>query len=344
MSDYQKTKIGYYSGNLDGHRASYLEFVKSNFEGERLAAKQLFLHKGPVFFLMIEDNFALYFIVSIFRILIGKRTVGLLFRPKPAVIANSLRLKLKKLALKFLKLFSNVQTISIVPTTLEPKIIEIVDGWIYDFQLWDISLKQKKQAKEINYLFKQNDHIVFEKYKILKLICDKNKKNKKILIALGAQNIGKGTELLANSMNQINNADYFVVVAGKFSEDINQSKSIIENNGGLIFDRYISDDEILALYAISDSVWCFYDPSYDQASGILGRAIQFGIQPIVREGSISHLLCEQQMLNYVSVRNSDDIKLKLNNINMKYYQDSDNTEVYKTLSESTLRIALGLEE
>lgn len=338
MSKNRLKNIGYYSKDLNGHRASYLEFVQSKFGGERLSAKSLVFWKDPVFFLMIEDNFALYLLVSFLRVLLGRRTVGLLFRPKPAIAANSVRLKLKKLALKFLRNFSNVKTFSIVPVPLEPAINEIVNDWIYDFQLWDINFEQKQIVKKIRDSYQLSDLEIFNQFEILKKI--KNRNKKKILVAIGAQNKGKGVEELAKAINTLSDADYLVVVAGRFSQDVSIAKQTIKTGGGLVFDRFMTDDEILALYAIADNVWCFYDPSYDQASGILGRAIQLDVTPLVRAKSFSELLCKSEQLNHISINNISELKDVLNQDICDFKDNKLVVKNFQAVSQSKLENAL----
>lgn len=337
----QSINIGYYTKNLSGHRRAYLEFVQTKFGGERLSNRSLFLWKDPIFFLMIEDNFVLYFIVSIYRTVLGRRTVGLLFRPKPAVEAKTWKLKIKQIALKILCKSSNIQTLSIVPTSLEPEIAKIVDDWIYDFQLWDITPYQREMVKSIQKEYHHNNFKIFESYKILQSIytyC----KDKKIVIALGVQNKGKGIEQLAENITNLSQNDYCIVIAGRFAESAKEMKQKLADLGALIFDRFITDEEILALYAIADAVWCFYDPSYDQASGILGRAIQLNVAPIVRKGSFSELLCDNENIFHISAENKDDLAYQL-----KYFEKSDCTQQqvsyhFESLSEAKLKVALGL--
>lgn len=338
MGENRLKKIGYYSKDLNGHRASYLEFVQSKFGGERLSGKSLVFWKDPVFFLMVEDNFALYLLVSFLRVLIGRRTVGLLFRPKPAINGTSFRLKLKKLALKFLRDFSNVKTFSIVPAPLEPAINEIVDDWIYDFQLWDINFEQKQFVKRIQDSYQQPGSEILNQFEILKKIKIRNKK--KILVAIGAQNKGKGIEELAKVINTLSDADYLVVVAGRFSQDVGIAKQAIEKASGLVFDRFITDDEILALYAIADTIWCFYDPSYDQASGILGRAIQLDVTPLVRAKSFSELLCKNEQLNHISINNMSELKDALNQHNFDFKDNKLIVKNFQAVSQSKLENAL----
>ena len=57
-----------------------------------------------------------------------------------------------------------------------------------------------------------------------------------------------------------------------------------------MFDRLLTDGEMMSLYACADVVWSCYSPEYDQASGIFGRAVQHGVPTVVRVGSNLHSL------------------------------------------------------
>lgn len=59
----------------------------------------------------------------------------------------------------------------------------------------------------------------------------------------------------------------------------------MEALGGVVFDRMVSDEELLSLYGASDLVWSCYSPHYNQSSGIFGRAFQLGKPSLVRESS-----------------------------------------------------------
>ena len=332
--------IGYYTKTLSGHRQSYLDFVKTIFGGNRVQGISLILRKHPVLFLMIEDNFLLYFIVSCIRAFLGRRTAGLLFRPKPALEASNYRLKLKLVMLKLLKNIKNVQTLSIVPTTLEPKIATIVDDWIYDFQLWDITQEQRVIFQKI----RNNDIDLddFKKYEIANEV-RKHAKDKKILIALGAQNKGKGIQILSDHISKFNQKNYMVVVAGRFDEASAHQKKYLQDEA-LIFDRFMTDEEILALYSVADAVWCYYDPSYDQASGILGRSIQLGVLPIVRPNSFSEKFCLNEKISYIAPLVFNEESLDISAVVGTISRDEDSTYILniEEVSRQKLSCALGI--
>jgi hypothetical protein len=75
------------------------------------------------------------------------------------------------------------------------------------------------------------------------------------------------------------------IAAGKVASECVEAAKQFEAAGGILIDRFISDDEIIALYRHAALVWAVYAPTYDQASGIAGRAYQFGIPIAVRHGS-----------------------------------------------------------
>lgn len=337
MNKKQFSHVGYYTRNLSGHRQSYLDFVQTNFGGERIQGKALFLKKDPIFFLMIEDNFILYFIVACFRALLGKKTAGLLFRPKPALQANNIKLKLKLILLKCLRKIPKVQTLSIVPVPLEPEISKIVDDWIYDFQLWDLTDEQKQVFKQLRNCIEPT--IDLHEYRIVEQI-KKFAAGRPIVVALGMQNKGKGTQILAENIESFIQHNYCVVVAGRFADDSKEAKMVLEKSGALIFDRFITDEEILGLYVVANAVWCFYDPSYDQASGILGRAVQLGVLPIVRPASFSERFCLAEDIQHVAVNPHEHEKFfsSLERQNSKPINDKNIQEKLKLLNEQKLNV------
>jgi hypothetical protein len=284
-----------YSRSLDGHRASYVSFTGKLLGGHRTNMLGLMFSSSPVMFLMIEESFSLYVISSIWRSLFGWRTVGLLFRPKPALYGASVRLQLKRGLLKILRRIPSVKTLSIVPATLDSRISEIADDWLYDFQLWDMGDVEIDQfhgfssggvAGEAGELFSQ----------LLKSAA-----GRKLLVAVGTQDRSKGFDEFAEFCVSPGVRDNWLCASGgKVQENCQSYKSQVEAAGGYVLDRFISNDELLALYAASSVVWCAYSESYDQASGILGRAVQFGIPVIVRAGSYSHRFCQVEGIAHLA--------------------------------------------
>jgi hypothetical protein len=119
--------------------------------------------------------------------------------------------------------------------------------------------------------------------------------------AIGRQDDRKGfdkfAEIYAKSPELREGTLFFY--AGKVAQaELHKDEAFIDA-GGLGFNYFLSEDEILASYAACDFVWCAYAPRYDQASGIFGRALQLGIVPIVRAQSMIHKQCQHDEIVHV---------------------------------------------
>ena len=77
-------KLGIYTATLNGHRKSYCKTFLEIFSSVRIDGFSLINHDGPVIFLMIEESFFKFVIVSVLRSVIGKETYGQLTLPFPA--------------------------------------------------------------------------------------------------------------------------------------------------------------------------------------------------------------------------------------------------------------------
>ncbi|WP_146182864.1 hypothetical protein [Limnohabitans sp. Jir72] len=332
---------GYYSQSLDGHRAAYLDFVVKRFGGERIQVGDLFRRSSVVMFLMIEENFVLYVLSAFWRSILGRRTVGLLFRPGPTVQRKTLKHLFKWLLLRILKLLPEVHTLSIVPINFDERISLIVDNWIHDFQLWDISENEIILFNNIKNQYESDrfaeNFTLFEKAK-------KHANGRPLLVALGMQTRNKGTEILARYISNDVKRGWTVLVAGRFASDQQQSRQLIEACGGLVIDKYLSDIEMIEVYAAADAVWCLYDPAYDQASGILGRAIQLGVPTVVRDGSYSAKLCENEKINHILIRKEMNLNIMKEKSNINNFDEiKKKTSNRGVRSAECLRKALNIE-
>jgi len=304
QSEDPRSHVLLYSRSRAGHRGTYLDFVGSLFRRRRSGPWGLLFSRHPAFFLMIEESFALYFCVAMWRSLFGWRTVGLLFRPGPTSEGASFRLRLKRLLLRMLKKMPRVQTLSIIPLSLEPCFDKIVDGWIYDFQLWDMSAADRKTYSALLTGAgdcPQDARALHDKLRA-------KAAGRRVVTAIGIQNRQKGFDRFAQAYDDKNlRARWLFASGGKIAPACTPDKSALNAAGGVTIDRFVSNAEILALYAAGDVIWCAYDKAYDQASGILGRAVQFGRPVIVREGSFSHKFCRTEHLPHLVLRNHENI-------------------------------------
>ncbi len=279
MSDGKNTILTF-SRSEGGHRRSYIDFVGTLFQARRVGAKRLLWSREPVFFLMIEESFGFFVLLGFWRALLGRRTVGLLFRPGPAVHGAGMRHRIKRTVLKLMKHVGSIKVLTIVPFTIAAEFATIADDWIYDLQLWDLSETGKTD------LLPQPEGAVASEIVALA-------KGRPVICALGIQDQNKGFDVFARTWSQSAELRdrYFFAYGGTVTPVLRDLADALAAKGCMGLNRQISDAELFQIYSVSSAAWCLYDKAYDQASGILGRAIQFGLPAIVREGSLSHRLC-----------------------------------------------------
>ncbi|EJU08912.1 hypothetical protein LH128_31650 [Sphingomonas sp. LH128] len=282
--------IAIYNKSMSGHRAAYMRYISDIFKCRQVGKLRTFGVSNPVLFLMIEDSFALYVIVALFRSLLGRRTVGLLFRPGPAAEGATLRLRIKRMLLKMLKILPAVRTLTIIPFSIAPHFRNIADDGIYDLQLWDFASEAGGDLLASHSVSPPADLVDIAN-------------GRRVISTIGAQNVNKGYDVFTSVWHANQDLHRHVLFAsgGKVAPSLSAIGRRFELEAGFSVNRFISDEELLGFYSHSDLIWCYYSSDYDQASGVLGRAIQFGIPVIVRPGSLSHKFCVSEGVPHISV-------------------------------------------
>lgn len=270
------TRIVLISRGLDGHRREYVDLFSAVFRGAGWGIRVVrrvrhsLCSRAPVLFLMIEEHTLRFVLTSALRSLSGRRTAGLLFRSSECARPRGLRLLLKHLTLRALRRFPHVTIISILPLQLDRATRFVVNEWIYDPQLWDLRYLPDRHPEPW-----------------LCRTVEAAAGMRSIIVALGAQTREKGFCRLAELWTSSNSMrdEFLLVIGGAVSPDATAMADRIRDLGGIVIDRHLTDSELYTLYEAADLVWACYAPEYDQASGILGRAIQRGKPAIVRRGS-----------------------------------------------------------
>jgi hypothetical protein len=241
------------------------------------SAKAVF-DSRPMLVPMIEHSPFGFLLACLVRGLLGRRTVGLLFRPLPTLRETRLAMRVKRLLCLFLRRYPGVQVLTIVPFAVEPEMARIAHGWIHDPQEWDLQLDPSGLA-ELSLRVSRD--------------VEAAAKGRLVCTAIGAQNHEKGFDRLARLYLDHGElrSRLHLAIGGTVASDQQEAARALAELGATCIDRYISDGEIFGLYHAADLVWCRYEPSYDQASGILGRAMQLGIPAVVRPGSVTAALC-----------------------------------------------------
>jgi hypothetical protein len=288
-----------YSKTLDGHRGAYVDFVSSLMPCERVSRfMSLIAARQPVLFLMIEDSFLHYVVTTLLRSATGRRTVGLLFRPRPAVESGRLRHRLKRATLKLLKRLDSCRTLTILPFSVDPQFATIADGWIYDFQLWDLT-----QEDQATILAARAARAAEKGRQGISRDISEAAGRRRVVCAIGSQTVEKGFRVFVEAFAahpEIRH-EFLFAFGGTVATALKPLGAALGGAGGVAVDRRITDREILELYGIADLVWAYYDLGYDQASGILGRAAQAGIPVVVREGSLLQKLCQEEGIQHCAV-------------------------------------------
>jgi hypothetical protein len=259
----------------DGHRREYIAL----FEGLAASAgvpsvvRKLrwrdVLHRAVLLSPMLEEHTIRFAVVAAGRSLLGRRSVALLFRPREAAHSASLGHRLKRLGLGLLRRAPAIDVLTILPFAVDPAFSTIARGWIYDPQLWDLGPRRHTAPSPLARAVRSAAA------------------GRKVVVALGAQNAGKGFDYLTSvwlASAELRET-WFFVAAGRVAPASRAAADAFTAEGGLLVDRFIEDAELQDLYDVADLVWACYAPDYDQASGIFGRAVQLGVPAAIRAGS-----------------------------------------------------------
>lgn len=76
------------------------------------------------------------------------------------------------------------------------------------------------------------------------------------------------------------------VLCGPVLAEGSEAAEQLRAGGAFVESRYLERAELMSLFRAADAAWCCYPPARDMSSGIFGRAVQFGVAPIVRRGSV----------------------------------------------------------
>lgn len=261
-----------------GHRQSYADLLGpvlglSPAVGpmSRALRKRL-LAADRLFFATLDDDLVSFASIALRRATLGRATVALFLGPQSCFGAFSLKRFFKKSIFVVLKRAPKVTVASIIPLSLAPEYGSVVDVGLHDPQWWDM---------HDGYILRQpgDTPVAAEVHRLAA--------GRPIVCWLGAASVHKGFAFMVEILEA--NPDIarrlcFISAGTANSEQALASR--FRSMGGIHIDRRLTDAEWESLYGVADAVWACYDPRYDQASGVFGRALQFGVPAIVRRGSL----------------------------------------------------------
>ena len=217
----------------------------------------------------LDDDVRGFVLIALARMMIGKKTAALFLRPQSCFAPSGLQTKVKRAIFRFFARSRTVSVCTILPFDVEPRYQQVAKYGLADPQLWDRNILPLFPSDE----FAQQ----------LKTIAGQ----RKILAFIGTASPFKGVAQICKMMADPTWDDSICVVfAGRVPDEV---LPFVNNAGALgaaIFPRFVSSEELDAIYEVADLIWAAYQPGYDQASGNFGRALQSGKTPVVRQGTL----------------------------------------------------------
>jgi hypothetical protein len=256
----------------DGHRLNYLRFFAAKLGGQwaigSIRDNFWFLLKARVLMLTTFESAPKSFaFIVLLRSLIGRKSAVLILRP--FTDGKGIKHAVKRSVHYILARSPGVRILVIMPVK-KGSALYGKSTFIYDPEFWDIDDVGAARCETG-----------------LSRDASTRAAGRSVIICAGMFSIDKGMAQLAAMMEHEDwpNEKIAVVATGKFSADEGSTKDRLIAAGAFVTDRFISDEELFSMYSIAHSVWVCYAPERDMSSGLVGRALQFGVLPIVREDS-----------------------------------------------------------
>lgn len=283
-----------YARSTSGHRQSYLDGLSKLFGLEPVFGNidhRLFrrlVAAESVLFATLDDHVPSFLAVTGARTLRGRQTTALFLRAQKCFDDGHWYYPMKRKTFRVLKNLPGLTLASITPFSVMPRHREVAHAGVVDPQYWDLhdGIALRPPARSA-----LSDDVLARA------------RGRHVMCALGTLGLNKGVAFLAETLQRHPELGdkILVVAAGHVPADAVQSVSKMADAGALVVDRFVSNDELESLYAAADSVWACYTPDYDQASGIFGRAVQFGVTPVLRARSVAEAFATMHCVNHTSV-------------------------------------------
>lgn len=270
--------VNYVSEGAEGHRVDYDRVLIGEMQARDIhldrmeKARYAANWSRPYLYAMVDSHVIAFMANATVRSLLGRPTVGLLFRPGECFLESSLKYRIKRMLFQAASRLPHVSILTLMPFAVFPRFSEVATEWIYDPQLWDLLYFGFAEDKPLP---------------MMRELIGSKARGRRILMALGEQRQSKGFDYFVDlwCASADIRENFLFVAAGTIDPRSAEKAELFVQQGGLLLNRRISDDELMCMYKCADIIWCCYSPEYNQASGILGRAIQFGVPVTVRKDS-----------------------------------------------------------
>jgi hypothetical protein len=240
-----------------------------------------------VLFATLEDQIPFFIVVALTRALRRRETAAIFMGPGRCFERGALKYTIKRAVFRQLNKVRMIKLLSILPFYLDKRFAEVAGDWIYDPEFWDLSAMSNSAAC--------NSNALADEVKAAAA-------GRPVVLYLGGISDIKGFPFLVKIMLQnpaLTKTSLFVA-AGRVPASHFGAADDFSAAGGWLVNRFLSDDEVVALKIHAHSLWACYHPSYNSSSGIFGRAMQLGKRAIVRRGSYLDLIAEN--FNFPAIR------------------------------------------
>lgn len=222
-------------------------------------------------FFTIDDYILRFSAECMYRTFSRQTTYGLTLRAEAIVERLTFKRWIKKWLFRGLILLPRVKIVALSPPWLVPGIQSFTSDWIDDIQLWDLPFLGLQPSPRTAVLLEQ---------------IKTSPEDRKIILALGRQDWQKGVSFFVKLAQDADlRKRYKFVIVGQLRDIASEDIAQFQSSGGMIFNEYLSEAELVDMYNVADLVWTCYHPIYNLNSGIFGRAVQLGKPTVVRKGS-----------------------------------------------------------
>jgi hypothetical protein len=298
MCNYESTNIQsnrlVYTVHTGGHRQSYSDLLSKMFGLVPITGHMSYslfkrlIRANTLIFSTLDDDMISFGVIALIRSVLRRPTVALFLRAEKCFESGKWHYKIKYLVFRLFHQFKTLKIVTISPFSSVPYYKKISTIGVFDPQYWDMHDGNKIHTPGVTDV---SDFV--RKYASGRRIC----------CVLGALVADKGLSFIEDTLDRypIISDRILFVFAGKAGEDVKNQLGRLVSKDALVIDRFISDSELLSLYSEADIIWACYEPHYNQASGVFGRAIQFEKLVIIRKGSIIEAFAKYEKFDYYSV-------------------------------------------
>ncbi|MDB4178044.1 hypothetical protein N9797_01755 [Gammaproteobacteria bacterium] len=287
--DYQNGENIVYALDRSGHRESYLALFNKMFSLEivtgrvNIATAIKLIRAKSLVFATLDDHMPSFIFIVFVRSLLNKSSAALFLRSEKCFESGAWYYSYKKVIFSIIKRFRALNILTITPFSSAPNYQKIANLGTYDPQYWDI-------YNDINQITSSRTTLS-DSIKI-------HSNGRDICCIMGSLISIKGLSFINNTILEYPELTKKIsfIFAGRSPADDQDIIEKLKQKDVLVIDRFITDLEMESVYNIADMIWCCYEPSYNQSSGIFGRAIQHRKDVIVRSNSILSNFCENERI------------------------------------------------